>query len=440
MDLFEFATEEKRAKAAPLAMRMRPRVLEDFVGQEEIIGPGKLLRRSIEGDQLSSAIFYGPPGTGKTTLAKIIAHTTKAKFQQLNAVTAGVSDIRRIIADAKDDLKHYDKRTLLFVDEIHRFNKSQQDALLPWVEDGTIILIGATTENPYFEVNKALLSRSRIFALKPLGRQDILKILHQAVIDEDRGFGSYRVNVTEEAMEHLANSSGGDARIALNGLELAVLTTAPQADGTRVIDLATVVESIQRPAINYDKTGDQHYDIISAFIKSIRGSDPDATIHWLAKMLEAGEDPLFIARRLIVHAAEDIGLADSQALVVATAAFQAVHMIGLPEGRLPLAQAALYLATAPKSNSVLLAIDQAMADIRTKESGAVPTHLRDSHYGGAKSLNHGTGYLYPHHFPGHYVEQQYMPEQLIGTSYYKPSTQGKEKQIGELLKNLKSKI
>lgn len=431
MDLFDFAVQEQRAKTAPLAERMRPRKLEQFVGQEEIVGQNSLLRRSIEADQLSSIIFYGPPGTGKTTLAKIIANTTKAQFEAINAVTSGVADIRNIIASAKENLKHYHKKTLLFIDEIHRFNKAQQDALLPWVEDGTIILIGATTENPYFEVNKALISRSRIFQLQALTDNHVKEILQQALMDKERGLGSYKVDITPEALEHLVKNSCGDARIGLNSLELAVLTTEPSTDGKRKIDLNIAVESIQRPAIQYDKNGDQHYDVISAFIKSIRGSDPHAAIHYLAKMLVAGEDPKFIARRLMIHAAEDIGLADPQALTIATAAFQAVQVIGLPEGRIPLAQATIYLATAPKSNSVIKAIDTAINDVKTINTGTVPTHLRDSHYSGAKQLNHGQGYLFPHDFPDHYVQQQYLPEVIKDKKYYQPSMQGKEKEIGK---------
>ncbi|AVX19676.1 putative ATPase [Carboxydocella sporoproducens DSM 16521] len=418
MNLFEQANLTGRGKMAPLADRMRPRTLEEFVGQEEIVGPGRLLRRAIEADQLSSMIFYGPPGTGKTALAKVIANQTRAVFTQLNAVTSGVSELRQVTTAAKERLLYEQKRTLLFIDEIHRFNKSQQDALLPFVEDGTIILIGATTENPYFEVNKALLSRSRVFQFRPLTEQHILELLRRALDDEERGLAGYRPEVTEEALRHLARMANGDARTALNALELAVLTTPPQEDGRRLVDLAVAEESIQRPALLYDKSGDQHYDVISAFIKSMRGSDPDATLHYLARMLEAGEEPEYIARRIIVHAAEDVGLADPQALVVAVAAAQAVERIGMPEGRLPLAQAALYVALAPKENRIIKAIDAALADVRAGKGGPVPLHLRDTHYAGARDLGHGQGYKYPHNYPGARVEQQYLPDDLRGRQYW----------------------
>lgn len=418
MNLFEQAQQQSRGRVAPLADRMRPRTLEEFVGQEEIVGSGRLLRRAIEADQLSSMIFYGPPGTGKTALAKVIANQTQAVFTQLNAVTSGISELRQVTAAARDRLIYEQKRTLLFIDEIHRFNKSQQDALLPFVEDGTIILIGATTENPYFEVNKALLSRSRVFQFRPLTEKHIRELLQRALLDEERGLASYRPEVTEEALQHLARMAGGDARTALNALELAVLTTPPRPDGSRLVDLAVAEESIQRPALLYDKSGDQHYDVISAFIKSMRGSDPDATLHWLARMLEAGEEPEYIARRIIVHAAEDVGLADPQALVVAVAAAQAVERIGMPEGRLPLAQAALYVALAPKSNGIIKAIDAALADVRDGKGGPVPPHLRDTHYAGARELGHGQGYKYPHNYPGARVEQQYLSDNLVGRHYW----------------------
>lgn len=408
---------------------MRPRTLDEFVGQEHLVGPGKLLRRAIEADRLSSAIFYGPPGTGKTTLARIIAATTQAEFEQINAVTAGISDIREVIQRAKERLGMYGRRTILFIDEIHRFNKAQQDALLPYVEDGTIILIGATTENPCFEVNAPLLSRSRIFAFEPLKPEEIRKLLLRALEDKERGLGMYKVRVDEEALDHLVRVADGDARTALNALELAVITTPPGEDGYRHITLEVAEESIQRRMVRYDKAGDNHYDVISAFIKSLRGSDPDAALHWLARMFKAGEDPRFIARRMIVHAAEDVGLADPMALVVAVAAAQALEYVGMPEARLPLAEAAIYIATAPKSNAVIKAIDSAMADIDKLSIGEVPRHLRDPHYKGAKKLGHGEGYKYPHHYPNNYVQQQYMPDPLVGKKYFRPYGQGYEKEI-----------
>lgn len=427
MSLFDSVGEKIVAKQAPLAVRMRPRNLDEFVGQESIVGPGKLLRRAIQADQLTSVIFYGPPGTGKTTLAKIIANTTKARFHQINAVTAGINDIRQVVGEAKDALGMYGKKTILFIDEIHRFNKAQQDALLPYVEEGTVVLIGATTENPYFEVNRALLSRSRIFALQPLTELNLIKLVKRALVDEEQGLGQYNINLAEEALNHIVQMCGGDARTALNALELAVLTTPPAEDGVRHITLEVAEESIQKRSINYDKNGDNHYDVISAFIKSLRGSDPDATLHWLARMIYAGEDPRFIARRLVVHAAEDVGLADPMALVVATSAAQALELLGMPEARIPLAEAALYIARAPKSNSVITGIDQALRDMERKDVGQVPPHLRDAHYKGAAQLGHGQGYKYPHNYPGNYVEQQYLPDQLKGTRYYEPSGNGKEK-------------
>lgn len=428
MNLFDYGYKVQQRKNAPLALRMRPRTLDEFVGQEEIISEGKLLRRAIMADQLTSLIFYGPPGTGKTALAQVIANSTKAEFVQLNAVTAGVGDIRQVIQEAKERLGMYQKRTILFIDEIHRFNKAQQDALLPYVEDGTIILIGATTENPYFEVNPALLSRSQIFRLNPLKPEEIKLILKRALTDE-RGLGNLPIKIEEDALDHLAQVAAGDARRALNALELAALTTSPAEDGFIHIDLKVAEESIQQRAILYDKDGDQHYDVVSAFIKSMRGSDPDASLHWLARMLKAGEDPRFIARRMIILAAEDIGLADPQALSVAIAAAQAVEFVGMPEARLPLAEACIYLACAPKSNAVIKAIDAALKDIDEREIGTVPLHLRDGHYAGAKHLNHGRGYLYPHDFPGNYVKQQYMPDPLVGRVYYHPSNNGAEKKL-----------
>lgn len=439
MDLFENSRQQQLKREAPLAVRMRARTLDEFVGQEEIVGKGKLLRRAIEADQLSSVIFYGPPGTGKTTLARVIANTTKAFFAQLNAVTSGVADIKQVVKEARDRLGMYNQRTILFIDEIHRFNKSQQDALLPYVEDGTVVLIGATTENPYFEVNAPLLSRSRVFGFKPLGDADIIKLVKQAAGDRDRGLGLYNIRFREDALEHIVDIANGDARSALNAIELAVLTTPPEEDGVREITLEVAEESIQKRSVRYDKSGDQHYDVISAFIKSLRGSDPDAALHWLARMIYAGEDPRFIARRLIVHAAEDVGMADPNALVVATSAAYALEYVGMPEARLPLTEAVIYIATAPKSNAVIKAVDKALEDIGKKKLGPVPLHLRDAHYKGAGKLGHGKGYKYPHHFEDNYVRQQYMPNELMGVQYYDPYENGFEKEIKKRLEQLKEK-
>ncbi len=437
MDLFEAGRQNQMKKEAPLAVRMRARNLDEFVGQEEIVGKGKLLRRAIEADQLSSVIFYGPPGTGKTTLARVIANTTKAFFEQLNAVTSGVADIKQVVKNARDRLGMYGQRTILFIDEIHRFNKSQQDALLPFVEDGTVILIGATTENPYFEVNAPLLSRSRVFRFNRLNDADIVRLVQMALKDEERGLGHYRIELKEAALNHIVDIANGDARSALNAIELAVLTTPPGEDGIREITLEVAEESIQRRSVTYDKSGDQHYDVISAFIKSLRGSDPDAALHWLARMIYAGEDPRFIARRLLVHAAEDVGIADPNALVVAMSAAYALEYIGMPEARLPLAEAVIYIATAPKSNAVIKAIDNALGDIENKKIGSVPVHLRDAHYKGAAKLGHGRDYKYPHQYEGNYVEQQYLPDELLGTTYYHPYDSGYEKEIGRRLAELK---
>ncbi len=428
MDLFEHTRQQQLKKEAPLAVRMRAQCLDDFVGQEHIVGPGKLLRRAIEADQLSSVIFYGPPGTGKTTLAKIIANSTKANFGQLNAVTSGVADIREVIKNAKERMGMYGQKTILFIDEIHRFNKSQQDALLPAVEDGTIILIGATTENPYFEVNAPLRSRSRIFKFENLTNEHIRVLLLKALQNKNQGLGNYLTKVDDQALAHIVETASGDARTALNALELAVITTAPGVDGVRYIDLTVAEESIQKRAVLYDKSGDYHYDVISAFIKSIRGSDPDAALYWYARMTMAGEDQRFIVRRLIVHASEDIGMADPQAMLLAHAAWNALETVGMPEARIPIAQCIIYLATAPKSNSVVSAIGQAMQAAENETPGAVPQHLRDTSYGGAKELGH-QGYLYPHNYPGHFVEQQYLPDNLAGHRYYEPSDQGKEPEI-----------
>ena len=429
-DLFTFAYEQQGggAKQKPLAARMRPQSIQDVIGQSHIIAPGKLLRRAIEADQVSSLIFYGPPGTGKTTLAKVIARSTRSYFSELNAVTAGVGDIRKVVEEAKERLVMGGQRTTLFVDEIHRFNKSQQDALLPFVEEGTIILIGATTENPFFEVNAALLSRSQIFSLQPLTHEELEKVIERALKDTEQGLGELDVQIEPEAMEHLIHYAEGDARRLLNALELAVSTTSPGADGRITITLDVAVESIQRRAVRYDKSGDNHYDTISAFIKSIRGSDPDAALYWLARMIDAGEDPRFIARRLVISASEDIGNADPQAISVAISCFQAVELVGMPEGRIPLGQATTYLATAPKSNAAYNGINQALAHIQKEGHKPVPTHLRDSAYKGAAKLGHGKGYLYPHNYPYGYVHQQYLPDGLQ-VSFYDPKDHGYERHI-----------
>ena len=437
MDLFDYMRDNAMKSEAPLASRLRPSSLDEFVGQEHIIGKDRLLYRAIKADQLGSIIFYGPPGTGKTTLAKVIAHTTKAEFCQINATVAGKKDMEEVVQKAKDTLGMYGRRTILFVDEIHRFNKSQQDYLLPFVEDGTLILIGATTENPYFEVNGALLSRSRIFELKALEKEDILELLHRAVTDVEKGMGSYRAVLDEDAADFLADVANGDARAALNALELGVLTTPRAEDGKIHIDLEVAQECIQKRAVRYDKDGDNHYDTISAFIKSMRGSDPDAAVYYLGRMLYAGEDIKFIARRIMIHAAEDVGMADPQALNVAVSAAQAVERIGMPEARIILAEAVIYIASAPKSNSVISAIDQAMEAVRTEKTRPVPVHLKDTHYKGAEKLGHGAGYLYPHDFPGHYVKQQYLPDGMEGRTFYHPSDEGFEKEVKNIFSTRK---
>lgn len=437
MDLFQKQREKIMQKEAPLAARMRPRTLEEFVGQEEIVGEGRLLRRAIAADRLTSLIFYGPPGTGKTTLAMIIANTTRAEFEKLNAVTSGVKDIREVIKRAQDRLGQFSRRTVLFIDEIHRFNKAQQDALLPYVEDGMVILIGATTENPYFTVNPPLVSRSRIFQLKPLTPEEIMLLLKRALADEERGLGKKNIDITEEALTHLAHAASGDARSALNALELAIITTRPDSSGKITIDQEIARESIQKKVINYDRDGDNHYDTISAFIKSIRGSDPDAALYWLARMIKAGEDPLFIARRLVIHAAEDIGLANPHALIIASSAAQAVQLVGMPEGRIPLAEATLFLATAPKSNSVITGIDSALEAVEKEDFSGVPLHLKDAHYPGAKQLGRGKGYRYPHDFANHYIPQQYLPTSIKDIKLYRPSGMGYEQKIKEWLEKLK---
>ena len=437
MDLFDYMRTNTMKQESPLASRMRPETLDQVVGQKHIVGPGTLLYRAIKADQLGSIIFYGPPGTGKTTLAKVIAHTTKAEFCQINATVAGKKDMEEVVQKAKDTLGMYGRRTILFVDEIHRFNKSQQDYLLPFVEDGTLILIGATTENPYFEVNGALLSRSRIFELKALEKEDILELLHRAVRVVEQGGGIYRAVLEEDASDFLAEVANGDARAALNALELGVLTTPRAEDGKIHIDLEVAQECIQKRAVRYDKDGDNHYDTISAFIKSMRGSDPDAAVYYLGRMLYAGEDIKFIARRIMIHAAEDVGMADPQALNVAVSAAQAVERIGMPEARIILAEAVIYIASAPKSNSVISAIDQAMEAVRTEKTRPVPVHLKDTHYKGAEKLGHGAGYLYPHDFPGHYVKQQYLPDGMEGRTFYHPSDEGFEKEVKNIFSTRK---
>jgi putative ATPase len=423
-DLFAARREELTEKEAPLAARMRPRTLDEFAGQEHIVGPGRLLRRAIQADQLSSVIFYGPPGTGKTTLARIIANTTRAHFIAINAVLAGVNDIRQAVTEAQERRGQFGQRTILFVDEVHRFNKAQQDALLPWVENGTVILIGATTENPYFEVNKPLVSRSRIFQLKPLVEADLYAIARQALADTQRGYGKLAVVVADDALAHLVDVANGDARSLLNALELAVETTPPGPDGAVHVDLAVAEESIQRRAVLYDKEGDVHYDTISAFIKSLRGSDPDAALYWLARMVYAGEEPRFIFRRMLIFAGEDVGLADPNAIRVVTSCAQAFDYVGLPEGRFHLAEAALYLATAPKSNSTLAFFD-ALAPVEREREAEVPAHLRDDSRD-KEGFGHGEGYLYPHAYRDHWVAQQYLPEALQGRVFYQPGDQGDE--------------
>ena len=437
MDLFDYMRKNQMEREAPLASRLRPRTLDEVVGQRHIIGRDKLLYRAIKADKLGSLIFYGPPGTGKTTLAKVIANTTRAQFRQMNATVAGKKDMEEVVKAAKDAMGMYGQRTILFIDEIHRFNKGQQDYLLPFVEDGTLILIGATTENPYFEVNKALLSRSRIFELKPLEKEDIKELIHRAVYDRERGMGAYEAVIDEEAADFLAEAAGGDARAALNGVELGILTTERREDGKIHIDLAAAQECIQKRAVRYDKDGDSHYDTISAFIKSMRGSDPDAAVYYLARMLYAGEDVKFIARRIMICAAEDVGNADPQALTVAVSAAQAVERIGMPEGQIILSQAAAYVACAPKSNAACQAISSAMAAVEKSGSLPIPVHLQDRHYSGAEKLGRGNGYKYAHDYPKHYVEQQYLPYEMQGISFYEPSENGYEKQIREHLRWLK---
>ena len=437
MDLFDYMRETAKETEAPLASRLRPRTLEEVVGQQHILGKDKLLYRAIRADKLGSVIFYGPPGTGKTTLARVIANTTSAEFKQINATVAGKKDMEEVVREAKDALGMYGRKTILFVDEIHRFNKGQQDYLLPFVEDGTLILIGATTENPYFEVNSALLSRSRIFELKPLEKEEIKQLLKRAAEDRERGMGAYRAVIETDAMDFLADAANGDARAALNALELGILTTDRGKDGWIHIDLSAAQECIQKRAVRYDKSGDNHYDTISAFIKSMRGSDPDAAVYYLARMLYAGEDIRFISRRIMICAAEDVGNADPRALTVAVSAAQAVERIGMPEAQIILAQAAAYVASAPKSNAACTAIFEAMKAVEETLTMPVPVHLQDKHYKGAEKLGRGKGYLYAHDYPNHYVKQQYLPDGLEGSRFYRPSENGYEKQIKNWLDFLK---
>ena len=435
MDLFDYMKAAALEKEAPLAVRMRPKTLEDVVGQEHILAKDKLLYRAIKADRIRSIIFYGPPGTGKTSLAMVIAGTTRSGFLQMNATVAGKKDIMEVVDQAKHELSFSGRRTILFIDEIHRFNKAQQDALLPYVEDGTVILIGATTENPYFEVNKALVSRSQIFLLEKLKAPDIEKLLRRAAAGDER-LAAQKVTLTDEAARFLAEMADGDARTALNALELGAMTTAADDCGRIIIDLAVAEECIQRRAIRYDKDGDEHYDIISAFIKSMRGSDADAAVYYLARMLYAGEDPKFIVRRVIICAAEDVGNADPRALEVAVAAARAVEFVGMPEARIILSQAVCYVAAAPKSNAAYLAVDQALRDVKNITISSIPVYLKDAHYAGAKDLGH-SGYLYAHDYPHHYVRQQYLPDELAGRQYYQPTQQGYERKISEWLEYLK---
>ena len=437
MDLFDYMRQENGKKESPLASRMRPTSLDEVVGQQHIIGKDKLLYRAIMADKISSIIFYGPPGTGKTTLAKVIANTTSAEFTSINATAAGKKDMEQVVENAKNMRGMYGKKTILFIDEIHRFNKGQQDYLLPFGEEGTVILIGATTENPYFEVNGALLSRSIIFELKPLSQEDIKTLIRRALTDSVKGLGSYGATIDDDALDFLSDMANGDARSALTAIELGVLTTEPSADGKIHITLSVASECIQRRVVKYDKSGDNHYDTISAFIKSMRGSDPDAAIYYLARMLYAGEDVKFIARRIMICAAEDVGNADPQALQVAVAAAQAVERIGMPESQIILAEATNYVACAPKSNASYLSIDAAMHMVASGQTPPIPVHLQDSHYKSAGKLGHGIGYQYAHDFKNHYVAQQYLPDALAGTRFYEPTDMGYEKQIRDHLEKIR---
>ncbi len=439
ISIFEMNRNLEIKKDGPLAMRMRPRTLEEFFGQEHIVAEGKLLQRMIKADRLSSMIFFGPPGSGKTTLARIIANTTEASFEQINAVTSGVADIRKVVEEAKDSLGMSSRKTVLFIDEIHRFNKLQQDALLPHVEDGTIILIGATTENPYYEVNSALVSRSTVFKLESLPNESIKSIILACLKDSERGLGAYNAEITEDALEHLINVSDGDARTALNALELAVLTSEKDDTGVLLVDLKIAEDCIQKRAINYDKNGENHYDTISAFIKSMRGSDPNAALHYLAKMIYSGEKPNFIARRIVICASEDVGNADPRALDIAVSAAHAVEMIGMPEGRIILAQAAVYVACAPKSNASYVGIDEALSDIENKQTGPVPLWLRNPAFSGAKEWDYGKGYKYAHGYDENFVSMQFLPDIIKDKIYYTPTHNGYEKEINELMERRKSK-
>lgn len=437
MDLFDFMRNENMEKDSPLASRLRPTTLDEVVGQEHIIGKDKLLYRAIKADKLSSIIFYGPPGTGKTTLAKVIANTTSAEFTQINATVAGKKDMEEVVEKAKQTMGMYGRKTILFVDEIHRFNKGQQDYLLPFVEDGTLILIGATTENPYFEVNGALISRSIVFELKPLSTENIKQLILRAVNDKEKGMGAFNARIDDDAADFLAEISNGDARTALNAIELGILTTDKSEDGTIHITMEVAEQCIQKRAIRYDKSGDNHYDTVSAFIKSMRGSDPDAALYYLAKMLYAGESVEFIARRIMISAAEDVGMADPNALTVAVSAANAVHQIGMPEAKIILAEAVVYMATAPKSNASYMGLEKAMSAVQNTKISGIPVHLMDAHYKGAVKLGHGDGYKYAHDYENHYVNQQYLPDELVNEVFYNPGDLGYEVKVKEHFKKIK---
>ncbi|WP_347994077.1 replication-associated recombination protein A [uncultured Eubacterium sp.] len=437
MDLFDFMRNENMEKDSPLASRLRPTTLDEVVGQEHIIGKDKLLYRAIKADKLSSIIFYGPPGTGKTTLAKVIANTTSAEFTQINATVAGKKDMEEVVEKAKQTMGMYGRKTILFVDEIHRFNKGQQDYLLPFVEDGTLILIGATTENPYFEVNGALISRSIVFELKPLSTDNIKQLILRAVNDKEKGMGAFNARIDDDAADFLAEISNGDARTALNAIELGILTTDKSEDGTIHITMEVAEQCIQKRAVRYDKSGDNHYDTVSAFIKSMRGSDPDAALYYLAKMLYAGESVEFIARRIMISAAEDVGMADPNALTVAVSAANAVHQIGMPEAKIILAEAVVYMATAPKSNASYMGLEKAMSAVQNTKISGIPVHLMDAHYKGAAKLGHGDGYKYAHDYENHYVNQQYLPDELVNEVFYNPGDLGYEVKVKEHFKKIK---